>query len=188
MMNPNCHLIWSSDFDFTEELKDDLRERLGDGLMDDALFAIACQENNDRLDDEKLNLKDIIPDHGICAVARLGLWNGTPLAILPSDATPDSVSECIKSYVNGMSDLTVYVDGHGDFRIDESHHDGTNQYLFRAWKADAADDDKDEVFDAACCGNEKALSDLLVKHTVRLGDDIGEVYGWSFPEPVPPEL
>lgn len=184
-----AHLIWSSYFEFSDEVKEDLIDRAGEGLSDSTLYDMACEENDWLLDDEKENLKGTAPANGIFAVARLGLWNGSPIAVL-SERLADrlvTAGDCIRSYVDGVSDITAYVDEYGDFRINEAHHDGTNCYLFRAWKQDVTEGEKDEVRSAVYYGEPNAAN-LIAKYTDRMGDAIGQVYGWEFPAPVAPVI
>ena len=73
------------------------------------------------------------------------------------------------------------MDAEGDLRCDSVHHDGTNHYLYRAYREDATKDEIDQLKEKLYHG----LADRsdIEKVTRRLGDEIGKVYGWSFPAP-----
>ena len=73
------------------------------------------------------------------------------------------------------------MDAEGDLRCDSVHHDGTNHYLYRAYREDATEDEIDQLKEKLYHG----LADRsdIEKVTRRLGDEIGKVYGWSFPAP-----
>lgn len=171
------HIIWDSSPDF-DDWEEDLREEYPDA-SDDELVNIMYETNNDYLDGERANLRDIEVPNGIFAVAELGLWNGHFSGVLPHEKEPESVSDCLKSYVSGDSELTIYVDEDGDLRIREAHHDGTNSYLFRAYRPEVSDEQKEALWDLAHTGQE--YESLMEQLTYRLGDLIGDVYGWTFP-------
>lgn len=170
------HVIWNSSPDF-DDWEDDLREEYPDA-SEDELVNIMYETNNDYLDDERANLRDIEVPNGIFAVAELGLWNGHFSGVLPHEKEPESVSDCLKSYVSGDSELTIYVDEGGDLRIREAHHDGTNCYLFRAYRPEVTEEQKEALWDLAHTGQE--YESLMEQLTYRLGDLIGDVYGWTF--------
>lgn len=173
------HIIWDEDITQEEidEYIDDMRDEYPDE-DESTLEKWARQAHADQLDDEKANLKDIRPKNGILGLSVLGLWDGRPSAILVDDVV--SVPDCMKSYVSGgaYSSLYIYVDGEGEFRIQEAHHDGTNNYWFRTWRHGVPEYKKEELRDLIYNqGDYKGLLDML---TYRLGDLIGDVYGWEF--------
>lgn len=60
------------------------------------------------------------------------------------------------------------------------HHDGTNHYLYRAYKPGVTEAQIDrlkaKIYDGI------ATRADITRITRRLGDDIGKVYGWDFPQ------
>ena len=74
---------------------------------------------------------------------------------------------------------TWYVDKSGDLRCDDTHHDGTNHYLYRVYKDNVSQAQKDRLKEKIYNGT--ATRADIVRVTRRLGDEIGKVYGWSFP-------
>lgn len=168
--------IWTSEPDF-DQWKENMASEYPDE-SEDTLRAIMYETNNIYLDDEKLNLGHLIPENGILAIAQLGLWHGTKQAVLEKNI-PESVSDCLRSYVSGDSEITFYVDLKGEFRAEEIHHDGRNTYCFRAWKPDVTEKQKAYLLLKIYMGLDAESG--IKRLTYRLGDQIGDVYGWKFP-------
>lgn len=78
-----------------------------------------------------------------------------------------------------VSYSTWYVDRLGDLRCDAVHHDGTNHYLYRAYKENASEAQIDRLKEKLYSGT--ATRADVTRVTKRLGDEIGRVYGWRFP-------
>lgn len=59
------------------------------------------------------------------------------------------------------------------------HHDGTNHLLYRVYKDNVTDYQrnrlKEKIFDGTVTRED------VTRVTRRLGDEIGKVYGWDFP-------
>lgn len=72
-----------------------------------------------------------------------------------------------------------YVDRLGDLRCDAVHHDGTNHYLYRAYKENVSEAQIDRLKEKLYSGT--ATRADVTRVTKRLGDEIGRVYGWRFP-------
>lgn len=127
-MSKDDYRIWSNaDLDY-EEWKDWMEEEYPT-LSDDERIAMMYEENGHYLEDERLNL-DIQLSQPILVVADLGLWNGrrTGYKEIPSG----NIRDCLYS---DYDYTTWYVDRNGDFRCDDTHHDGTNHYLyFHHWR------------------------------------------------------
>ena len=75
--------------------------------------------------------------------------------------------------------VTWYVDKQGDLRCEAIHHDGTNHYLYRAYKDGVPESQKDRLKDKLYRGI--ATRADITRITRRLGDDIAKVYGFSIP-------
>ena len=78
-----------------------------------------------------------------------------------------------------MDYSTWYVDRLGDLRCDAVHHDGTNHYLYRAYKENVSEAQIDRLKEKLYSGT--ATRADVTRVTKRLGDEIGRVYGWRFP-------
>ena len=77
---------------------------------------------------------------------------------------------------------TWYVDKYGEFCCEAIHHDGTNHYRYRAYKDGVTDEQIEDLKEKLYCGT--ATEKDIDKVTRRLGNDIGQVYGWTFPEKI----
>lgn len=169
------YIIWKSSQDF-DDWKENLRAEYPES-SDEELMRLMDETNSEYLMDEKANLGGISIPNGILVVADLGLWNGRRNGIL-KQAEITEVKDCLRGFVNGDSDLTIYVDNKGELRSDEAHHDGTNHYLFRAFKPNVTQEQKDALYELIYYQHE--YESRMRRLTYRLGDLIGDVYGWKF--------
>ena len=85
-----------------------------------------------------------------------------------------NIADCLYSDASGY--CKFYVED-GDFHMEEAHHDGTNHFIFRAWKDGVTEDEKDEVRNACYCASDDLLP-LIEKYTDSLAPMIAKVYGW----------
>ena len=161
-MSKDDYRIWSNaDLDY-EEWKDWMEEEYPT-LSDDERVAMMYEENGHYLEDERLNL-DIQLSQPILVVADLGLWNGrrTGYKEIPSG----NIRDCLYS---DYDYTTWYVDRKGDFRCDDTHHDGTNHYLYRVYKDNVSQAQKDRLKEKIYNGT--ATRADIVRVTRRLGDE-----------------
>lgn len=170
------HVIWDSEPDF-KDWEEDLRTENPE-MDENELIQLMYEINGSYLDDEKLNCSSIVVPNGIFMCADLGLWYGRRYGIFDG---PDftEVRECFRGFCHGQSELRVYVDCHGELRTQESHHDGTNLYWFRAWRPGVTETQKENLY--ALVYDQQSFEKRLRRLTFRLGDLIGDVYGWAFP-------
>lgn len=177
------HIIWSDtifkDRKSMERWAADVREMLiEDGEEpDEATISERIEDDNYMfLDDERCNLKSIDAElnEPIICIGDLGLWRGR----FQGYREVERLSDCLYATVSGQSYCKWYVDEYGDFRAEESHHDGTNYYLYRMWKPGTSEAQRDNLKDKIYSGN--ATKQDINRCTIRLGDFIGQIYGWSF--------
>lgn len=168
------HMIWTDDIYYMDEdaWLEDLREYNPDA-SDDELWRMMWEDNAELLECERMNLDINVPE-GIIAIADLGLWNGRRKGY---KEVGYNINECLYGNVRGQSDCTWYVDERGDLACEESHHDGRNYYIYRAWKPGVTYDQQDALLNKLYYGT--ATRHDITRYTRRLGDDIAEVYGWS---------
>lgn len=171
------HTIWNSAPDF-DDWKDELQSE-HPGYTENELRTLMYEINGDYLDDERRNLGDIEIPNGICCMGDLGLWYGRRSGY-PKDQL-NQVSDCLRSFCDSMSDVHIYVDDKGELRTREAHHDGTNFYWFRAYKPEVSENQKERLKDLLYSGQTEKAEAYMRRITYRLGDLIGDVYGWSFP-------
>lgn len=166
------NVIWSNESLNLEDWRADLEEEYP-GYSDDELYEIMCETNADYLDDERMNL-NIQLSQPILVVADLGLWHGRRMGY--KEIESGNIRDCLYA---GHDYVTWYVDKNGDFRCDDIHHDGTNHYLYRVYKDNVSESQKDRLKEKIYDGT--ATRADIVRITRRLGDEIGKVYGWTFP-------
>lgn len=168
------HLIWSNYHLDLDDWRDDLLAEHPDA-SEAELYQLMYEANDRYLDDERVNL-NIQYNCPILVIADLGRWNGrtTGYKEIPSG----NIKDCLYSDTDYS---TWYIDHLGDLRCDAIHHDGTNHYLYRVYKPGVTDAQidrlKEKIYDGI------ATRADITRITQRLGDDIGKVYGWSFPRP-----
>lgn len=168
------HLIWSNYHLDLDDWRDDLLEEYPDA-GEAELYQLMQERNDSYLDDERVNL-NIQQSRPILVIADLGRWNGRFSGY--KEIASGNIRDCLYSDTDYS---TWYVDRLGDLRCDAVHHDGTNHYLYRIYKPGVTDEQidrlKEKIYDGV------ATRADITRITQRLGDDIGKVYGWSFPRP-----
>lgn len=171
-MNGDRHIIWSNyDLDY-EDWRDDLEAEYPE-LSKDERVALMYEINGDYLDDERTNL-NVQLSRPILVIGDLGLWYGRRMGYREIES--GRISDCLYS---GRDDMysTWYVDKLGDLRCDAVHHDGTNHYLYRAYKDGVRESQIDLLKEKLYRGI--ATRADITRITRRLGDDIAKVYGFS---------
>lgn len=174
-MKDGDHLIWSNYHLDIDDWRDDLLEEHPDA-SESELWQLMCEQNDSYLDDERVNL-NIQMSAPILVIGDLGRWNGrfSGYKEIPSG----NIRDCLYSDTDYS---TWYVDRLGDLRCDAVHHDGTDHYLYRAYKPGVTETQierlKERIYDGV------ATRADITRITRRLGDDIGKVYGWDFPQKI----
>ena len=172
-MSEYNHLIWSdADLNY-EDWRADLEAEYPD-LSEDERIELMYKINADQLDDERTNL-NIQLGMPILIIADLGLWDGRRSAY--REIASGNIKDCLYSNADNAA---WYVDNHGDLRCDADHHDGSNHYLYRVYKDGVSETQMDNLKDKIYRG--VATRADITRITRRLGDDIGRVYGWTFPQ------
>jgi len=173
------HTVWSDvHLDF-KDWKADLKSQYPD-KTEDELISLMYETNSDYLSDERINLEVQLPRE-IIVIADIGRWNGRVSGYKVIDS--GNIKDCLYSECD-MNEWIV--DEKGDFRCDAYHHDGTNHYLYRAFKDNATDEQIDRLKNKIYNGS--ATRADITRVTDRLGDEIGKVYGWEFSKEKPKEL
>lgn len=172
-MTSSDHLIWSNHYIDYEDWREDLEADYPD-LTEDQRYYKMLEINDSYLDDERANL-NIQLSEPILLIADLGLWDGRHSGY--KEIKSGNIKDCL--YPN-HDYATFYVDRLGDLRCEDIHHDGTNRYLFRAFKEGTTDAQRYNLEEKLFLG--KATRADITRITRRLGDEIGRVYGWTFPQ------
>ena len=171
-MTDRKHLIWSNrDLDY-EDWRTDLEDEYP-GLTEEERILLMYEHNDDNLDDERINL-NIQLSQPILVIADLGLWNGRHSGY--KEIPSGNIRDCLYSDCDYN---TWYVDRLGDLRCETVHHDGTNYYLYRVYKDGVTTEQIDRLKEKLYSGT--ATRSDITRISRRLGDEIGRVYGWSFP-------
>ena len=175
------HIIWSNVNLDLDDWRDDMKEQLemngvsSDEITEDRLYEEMLDTNSSYLDDERVNL-NIQEAQQIIIIGDLGLWNGRFQGYKMIES--GNIRDCLYS----DTDYTEWdVDKLGDLRADAIHHDGTNHYLYRAFKDNATPEQIKNLQDKIYAG--KATRADITRVTKRLGDDIAKVYGFDIPKP-----
>lgn len=171
-MNDNRHIIWSNyDLNY-EDWKEYLESEYPD-LSDDERLSLMYEINGDYLDDERANL-NIQLSRPIIVIGDLGLWYGRRMGY--KEIKSGNISDCLYSDTDYS---TWYVDKLGDLRCKAIHHDGTNHYLYRAYKDGVRESQIDLLKEKLYRGT--ATRADITRVTRRLVDDIAKVYGFAIP-------
>lgn len=171
-MKEDRHIIWSNyDLDY-EDWRDDLEAEYPE-LTEDQRIALMYEINGDYLDDERTNL-NIQLSQPILVIGDLGLWYGRRSGY--KEIESGNIRDCLYADTDYS---TWYVDKLGDLRCDAIHHDGTDHYLYRAYKDGVRESQIDLLKDKLYRGI--ATRADVTRITRRLGDDIARVYGFSIP-------
>lgn len=169
-MKKKIRTIWSYDIGDLENWRDAWED--GDELDDDELRERAERLKDDYLWDERVNLNHELSTDIIC-IADLGLWYGrcSGYKIIGSNIKDCLYSECDYN--------EWYIDSNGDLRCTASHHDGTNYYVYRAFKENLSAERRDNFLNKLLSGDftQKDLS----TYTKRIGPAIAEIYGFKCP-------
>lgn len=172
-MSDERHIIWSDINLDLEDWRDSLSE-IYENASDDFLYDKMFESNSMDIYDQRANLNIQMPRE-IIVIAELGLWNGKHSGYKTIES--GNIADCMYSDCDYNE---WYVDKRGDFRCEAIHHDGTNHYLYRTFKKGVSDYQIENFKDKLYRGT--ATRADITRITKRLGDEIGKVYGWTFPQ------
>lgn len=165
------HVIWGNiDLDY-EDWREDL-EADYPNLTEEERIEIMRLNNADYLDDERMNL-DVALNRDIIVIANLGLWNGprTGYKVIKSGNIKDCLSDAVGDFTEW------YVDGYGNLRCIDQHHDGTNTYLYRVVREGISEGRIDSLLDEIYNG--EIIPSHITAVTEAIGPYIAGVYGFS---------
>lgn len=165
--------IWSSDVNL-EDWRDDLLEEHPD-YTDDELYELACEINDEYLDDEIINLRSAETYEPILVIADLGLWYGRRPAYIEL-RNVSTIGDALQKVI-GVNHCDIYVDERGDLCCREAHHDGTNYQMLRTWKHNTSATQRENLLEKIRKGT--ATRRDITRVTEKLGDKIARVYGWE---------
>ena len=146
---------------------------LGEKYSEEQLDTLLSESNYDQLGDERMNLNLVLPTE-VIAIASLGFWYGKRQGYKVIGC---KLSDCL--YLSGDGYCRWYVDASGNLRGEQVHHDGTHRILYRMFKPSVTETVRERFLARVVDGED--VSEDISRYTVRLGDIIGDVYGWKFP-------
>lgn len=146
------------------------REEYAKTISDERLYDECYENNNLWFSDERENLSSV-EDYGeLIAIADIGRWNGRVTGYKIIKNLPDVLySSC--DYER------VYVDSNGDLRKDESHHDGSNSILYRYFKDNLTEEQRDNFLDKIY--NDECTQKDITRYTRKAGVGIAKLFGWK---------
>lgn len=164
------HVLWTSCGLNYEDWRADLESEYPD-LTESERIELMYEINGEYLADERVNL-NIQLSRPILVIADLGLWNGRRMGY--KEIQSGNIRDC---FYSDADDNMWFVDRLGDLRCEASHHDGTNYYLYRAYKDGVSALQIENLQWKLYTG--KATRADITRITRRLGDDIANVYGFK---------
>ena len=170
------NVIWSSDnvyslFRDNEFYEDFMIANEIDEMSDNERWDLAYEMNNEYLEDERCNL-NIDVHSPIIAIADLGLWNGRRTGYKMIRST--NIKDCLSTDCDYAE---WYCDAH-NFRATMTHHDGTNNILYRMRKEGITEMQWDGFLYKIYTGKVKRSD--ITRYTKSLLPFIAEVYGWKY--------
>lgn len=168
------NVFWDTDIvTLTDEYGKEVevtREEYEKTITDEKIYDECYFQNNSWFDDERVNLSSVEDSGELIAIADIGRWNGRFSGYKKIKDLPDVLySSC--DYER------VYVDSNGDLRKEESHHDGSNSILYRYFKDNLTEEQKDNFLDKIYNG--ECTQKDITRYTRKAGVGIAKVFGWK---------
>lgn len=185
------HIIYTSDVDTSDEAIKEYRDDYcepDENLSDQEIIDRLYEDNADQLDVERENLKTAKMERSntILVVGVLGLWNGQPMGykLVKSEDLSRIFNVTCGDFVDFYADVHPEL-GSMEVQCRDSHHDGTNMYVFRELDTDYPynDDASGEMLETiATAGKDKEKQakawELVKERTYSLYPYAQSVYGW----------
>ena len=162
-------VLWDSEVNL-ENWEDVLREEYPEAITESEKYDIATMLNNQILEDERANL-NILVKTKMLVIGELGLWNGEFNAY--KEIASGKIGDCLFSDCDSSK---WELDANNDLVCIGKHHDGTNRYIYRAYKEDASEEEIQELKDSIFYMEDYTAA--LERLTEPLGPYIQEAYGW----------
>lgn len=186
------HIIYTDDVDTSNEKIQEYRRLFCDedeNLTDDEIIQRLYDDNSDIFECERENLSTAKLEHSstILCVGILGLWNGRPMGyklIKPSEDVSGILGSTVGDYIEFYADRCEELNGM-DIQCRDSHHDGTNWYVFRELNSDPNEDENIDKMLCAIVGagvdkeRQAKAWELVQKHTHSLYPYVQKIYGWK---------
>lgn len=145
------------------------REQYRQTITEQAIWEELNTMNSIELDDTRSMLSYCDTNrNGIIAIADIGMWNGRRQGYKEYNHLQDilySNDDSIKLYLNSNYDLIKST----------SHHDGNNRILYRYWKDNITDTQKENFLAKIYQG--KVTKKDISRYTRKIGMEIASYYG-----------
>ena len=145
------------------------REEYAKSITKERLYE-ECQVINDLWFNNELKKLKRVSSGEVIAIGTVGTWRG----YCSGYKKLKSLENCMYSSCDYER---LYVDSNGDLRKEESHHDGSNSILYRYWKDNITDTQKQNFLNKIYSG--EVTSRDITKYTKKCGVDIANTYGWK---------
>lgn len=168
--------LWNSEItpedwrDIALEDHEEHPEYWQDKDFEDRLWDFANDMNELNLDDLRTNL-NIQLDTPILILADIGYWNGCVRGY--KEIHSGNLKDIFYAQVNGMSDQHWFCDGY-NICCQETHHDGTNYYIYRAIR----NKDNMEGLYEKILNREEVTSSTLNYYTKSLAGVVAKIFGF----------
>lgn len=170
------HIIWQDTaFMSLSDIEDWTQEILAEYpmLSEDEAYQQVQQTNTDYMYDECANMNVQLPEN-ILVLGDIGTWRGNRHGYRELG---NNLNDAFKLAFD-TDYFELYVTDKGELKARGAHHDGTNYYTIRMWKPGLTDRQKETYLNKIFNGTDTAAD--MTYYTVRLGDIVGDVYGWTF--------
>ena len=114
-------------------------------------------------------------DGTMLVIADLGLWNGRHTAY--KEIQNAKLSDALDYRYDSAE---WYVRRDGELCGVQSHHDGTNYYIYRKVRENATEEELQSLEEKLYFGN--ATEEDIDKVTERLGKQVAQIYGYDLPD------
>lgn len=155
--------------DFEDEVRQTLIKGGVENPSQEMVYNICYEYSNEWLRNEEHELKKL-SEGSLIAFAKIGRWHGN----VPGYEDISSLEKTLSTVCDYEE---LFVDSYGNLRKRESHHDGTNNILYRYWKEGITETQKDnfrqKIYEGKCTNTD------IYKYTRKAGKAIAEYYGWK---------
>lgn len=168
-------IIWTTEVDTSDAALTAARQDYADDefvhveeMDDQELIEFLYRKNDNWHGDERMNL-NITTKNPILVIADLGLWNGRKSGY--KVLTTQNVGDILSTH---CGDYATYYADCDDVRCDDTHHDGTNHYIFR--ELVGSEDECQPLLEAIFYGMDYSVE--LRKYSRSILPYVAGVYGW----------
>lgn len=167
------YIIWQNYNFNVEDWKDFLKEEYPEITDENEQYDLISDLNDEYLQDERRNLS-VKASGNIIAIADIGLWDGRRIGY--KELNSNNIADCLQ-FEKDCEYVEWYVDQYGNLKSRQSHHDGTHYIVYRAWKKDVTEEQKERILNGLYYGT---MSDRTIRrYTESIGKYAANIYGWK---------